>query len=300
MNKNQIIGMALTIMGGTLWGLSGTAVQFLETERHINVEWLISIRLIAAGLFTVIYAFMKARGEIFRVFTNTQDTVKLFIFGVFGMAMCQYSYFRSIIEGGVGVATVLQYIAPTMIIVYTFLRYRKSPTKGEVVSVILALVGTMCIVFHEGVHLEGINSGVISWGLLSAVGVAIYSVQPVQILRKYGTGPIVGLAMLISGILAKLYWFDQESNLVWDAWTWAGFFAVFILGTVVSFNAYLEGIRRIGSVQGSILSSIEPISAALLGWWLLGNTFTAFDAVGFIMILSTVFILGYEKSTIKS
>ena len=91
MNKNQIIGMALTIMGGTLWGLSGTAVQFLETERHINVEWLISIRLIAAGLFTVIYAFMKARGEIFRVFTNTQDTVKLFIFGVFGMAMCQYS-----------------------------------------------------------------------------------------------------------------------------------------------------------------------------------------------------------------
>ena len=61
MNKNQIIGMALTIMGGTLWGLSGTAVQFLETERHINVEWLISIRLIAAGLFTVIYAFM---GEV--------------------------------------------------------------------------------------------------------------------------------------------------------------------------------------------------------------------------------------------
>ena len=106
--------------------------------------------------------------------------------------------------------------------------------------------------------------------------------------------------MLISGILAKLYWFDQESNLVWDAWTWAGLFAVIILGTVVSFNAYLEGIRRIGSVQGSILSSIEPISAALLGWWLLGNTFTAFDAVGFIMILSTVFILGYEKSTIKS
>lgn len=92
-------------------------------------------------MFTVIYAFMKARGERSRVFTNTQDTVKLFILACL-VWLCQYSYFRSIIEGGVGVATVLQYIAPTMIIVYTFLRYRKSPTKGEVVSVILALVGT--------------------------------------------------------------------------------------------------------------------------------------------------------------
>ena len=38
------------------------------------------------------------------------------------------------------------------------------------------------------------------------------------------------------------------------------------LGPSYPFNAYLEGVKRIGAVPGSILSSIEPISAAFFGW----------------------------------
>ena len=78
-------------------------------------------------------------------------------------------------------------------------------------------------------------------------------------------------------------------------WTFGALFGIVILGTVVSFNAYLEGVRRIGAVRGSVLSSIEPISAALLGWLVLGNTFVTSDMIGFVMILSTIFILANEK-----
>ncbi|MDY4746962.1 DMT family transporter, partial [Veillonella caviae] len=63
----------------------------------------------------------------------------------------------------------------------------------------------------------------------------------------------------------------------------------------VSFNVYIEGVRRIGAVQGSILSSLEPISAALFGWALLGNEFTLLGILGMILILTTVFIIAYEK-----
>ena len=54
-------------------------------------------------------------------------------------------------------------------------------------------------------------------------------------------------------------------------------------------------MRRIGAVQGSILSSLEPISAALFGWALLGNEFTLLGIFGMILILTTVFIIAYEK-----
>ena len=57
------------------------------------------------------------------------------------------------------------------------------------------------IALQGKLSLAGIDEKVLFWGLLSAVAVAIYSVQPVSLLRRYGTGPIVGFAMLFSGII---------------------------------------------------------------------------------------------------
>jgi putative membrane protein len=85
------------------------------------------------------------------------------------------------------------------------------------------------------------------------------------------------------------------SEAIWDGMTWVGLFTIIILGTVVSFNAYIEGVRRIGAVQGSILSSLEPISAALFGWALLGNEFTLVGIFGMICIIATVFIIAWDR-----
>ena len=95
--------------------------------------------------------------------------------------------------------------------------------------------------------------------------------------------------------MAKLVWFDAPSNMIWDVWTWAALFGIVVLGTVVSFNAFMEGIRRVGPVRGVILSSLEPISAALFGWALLGNQLTSWDLAGFVLIVTTVLILGFAK-----
>lgn len=95
--------------------------------------------------------------------------------------------------------------------------------------------------------------------------------------------------------MAKLVWFDAPSHMIWDAWTWAALFGIVVLGTVVSFNAFMEGIRRVGPVRGVILSSLEPISAALFGWALLGNQLTSWDLAGFVLIVTTVLILGFAK-----
>lgn len=295
MEQKQWVGMGLTILGALLWGLSGTAVQFIEDAKHVNVEWLLEVRLIGAGLITVILAFMKEGTAVFNVFKSPKDIMKLLIFGIFGMAMCQYTYFRSIALAGVGISTVLQYVAPTMIIVYLFLRYRNKPSSGEVISVFFAILGTMLIMFQGGLDIQNVNGGVLFWGLLSALGITVYSLQPVELLRTYGTGPIVGFAMFISGILSISIFGAYESKVVWDHMTWLGLFTIIILGTVVSFNAYMEGVRRIGAVQGSILSSLEPISAAMFGWALLGNEFTLTGILGMVFIISTVFIIGWER-----
>lgn len=295
MNKDIMIGMFLTLLGGTLWGLSGTCAQFIQQERGISPEWLVTVRLFVAGIITFLWSFWKKRITIFKVLHNPIDTWRLTVFGLLGMALCQYSYFRSIYYAGAGIATVLQYLAPVMIIIYMVLRYHKKPSLAEVISVGLATSGTILIALKGEATLATVDERVLFWGLLSAVAVAVYSMQPVEILRKYGTGPVVGFGMIIGSIGTFLLWRPMSPGGFWDFWTYMAFLGIVILGTVVSFNAYLEGVRRIGAVQGAILSSIEPISAALIGWALLGNNFTGSDIVGFTMILSTIFILAKNK-----
>ena len=295
MKRYEVIGIILTLLGATLWGVSGTSVQFIGNFRNMNLEWLLTMRLITAGLLTVLYGWIRQGNAIFNVFRNWRDTLGLVVFGVFGMALCQYTYFRSIVIAGAGIATVLQYLAPSMIIIYLLMRYGKRPSTGEIISVILALAGTICLMGNNGFSFESFRSDVLFWGLLSAVGVAVYSVSPVRLLATYGTIPIVGFGMLLSGLVAAVLFHQPYSNATWDVWTVVGCFNVVFLGTIVSFNAYLEGVKRIGAVPGSILSSIEPISAAFFGWALLGNQFNWVGILGMAMIIATVIIIALEK-----
>ena len=295
MKRYEIIGIILTLLGATLWGVSGTSVQFVGNFRNMNLEWLLTMRLITAGLLTVLYGWIRQGNAVFNVFRNWRDTLGLVIFGVFGMALCQYTYFRSIVIAGAGIATVLQYLAPSMIIIYLLVRYGKRPSTGEIISVILALAGTICLMGNNGFSFESFRSDVLFWGLLSAVGVAVYSVSPVRLLATYGTIPIVGFGMLLSGLVAATLFQQPHSYATWDVWTVVGCFNVVFLGTIVSFNAYLEGVKRIGAVPGSILSSIEPISAAFFGWALLGNQFNWVGILGMAMIIATVIIIALEK-----
>ncbi|GCL66424.1 DMT family transporter [Veillonella tobetsuensis] len=295
MEEKQWIGMGLAIMGALFWGLSGTSVQFLESAKYLNVEWLLEVRLLVAGILTIMIAYMQDGKRIFDIFKNAKDFGKLLIFGILGIALAQYTYFRAIAISGVGIATVLQYVAPTMIIIYLFLRYFKKPSIAEFSCVILALIGTVCIVSQEGLDISAINGEALFWGLVSAASICVYTLQPIELLKKYGTTSIVGFAMFICGILSLAMFQQIDSEAIWDGMTWVGLFTIIILGTVVSFNAYIEGVRRIGAIQGSILSSLEPISAALFGCALLGNEFTLVGIFGMFCIIATVFIIAWDR-----
>lgn len=295
MNSYILKGMLYIIVGAVLWGFSGMCSQFVQQERNMPAEWVVAMRLTLAGAITVLAAFWQGRVSIFKVFTHTKDTIRLIIFGILGMWLCQYTYFKAIAYAGAGIATVLQYVGPALIILYVSLRRMALPRFAEAVSVILATIGTAIIALQGEWNLAALDDTLLFWGLTSAVAVGIYTVQPVPLLKKYGTAPIVGFGMLIGGVFAWIVTQPSAEGIVWDLWAHGGFWSIIIFGTVVSFNAYLEGVRRVGAVTGSILSSIEPISAAVLAWLVLGNEFSRWDMMGMALIIVTIFLLAWDK-----
>ena len=295
MNSYILKGMLYIIVGAVLWGFSGMCSQFVQQERNMPAEWVVAMRLTLAGAITVLAAFWQGRVSIFKVFTHTKDTIRLIIFGILGMWLCQYTYFKVIAYAGAGIATVLQYVGPALIILYVSLRRMALPRFAEAISVILATIGTAIVALQGEWNLAALDDTLLFWGLTSAVAVGIYTVQPVPLLKKYGTAPIVGFGMLIGGVFAWIVTQPSAEGIVWDLWAHGGFWSIIIFGTVVSFNAYLEGVRRVGAITGSILSSIEPISAAVLAWLVLGNEFSQWDMMGMTLIIITIFLLAWDK-----
>ena len=231
--------------------------------------------------------------RIFDVFKK--DARDIVIFGVLGMSMCQYTYFSAIGASNAGTATVLQYTGPVLILVFMSLRSRRLPRPAEVLAIVLALTGTFLLATHGNPGTMVLSTKALFWGMLSAVALAVYTVQPGRLLETYGSAVVTAWGMLIGGamLMAAFRPFAMEVTL--DAQAVAAMAVIILVGTVAAFSAYMEGVRCVGPKKGSLYASIEPVSAAVFSALLMGARFTGMDLIGFACILSTIFLLAMDK-----
>ena len=71
--------------------------------------------------------------------------------------------------------------------------------------------------------------------------------------------------------------------------------AFIVIGTVLAFSMYLIGVNLIGPMRASLIAAVEPLSATICMCLWLHSPFTLMDVLGFIMVMSTIFILSYKK-----
>ncbi|WP_026890876.1 DMT family transporter [Lacrimispora aerotolerans] len=288
-------GCILTLFGGILWGLSGTCGQYLMQSKGLTSDWLIPIRLLLAGIILLTICFIKDGKKVFQIFKTPRDGLDVLIFGMFGMSMCQYTYFTAISQSNAGTATVLQYIGPVLIVIYVSLKTGKRPDKIEVLAVLLAILGTVLLATHGKLNSLAISHKALFWGLCSAVALAVYTVQPGAILTKYGSMIVTGWGMLIGGVLLCLFFRPWTMAVTVDAGVIGGLTYIILFGTIVAFVAYLEGVKWVGPKRGSLFASVEPVSATLFSALLLKVGFGLMDLLGFACIISTIFLLTLGK-----
>ena len=293
MDRRSARGAALTILGGLLWGFSGTCGQFLLQRKGITSEFLVPVRLMSAGAILLALCLLRERGRVFDVFRH--DAAGIVVFGIFGMSMCQYTYFSAIAASNAGTATVLQYTGPVLILVYLSLRERRLPRPTEVLAIALALTGTFLLATHGRPGSMALSVQALCWGLLSAVALAVYTVQPGRLLQTYGSAVVTAWGMIIGGAMLCVLFRPFSMQVRMDLGGLLAMAAIVLLGTVAAFSAYMEGIRCVGPKKGSLYASIEPVSAAVFSSLFMGARFTGMDVAGFACILSTIFLLAMDK-----
>ncbi len=299
MTKYKKIGYICAATGGFFWSVSGVCGQFLFEHKGWCAESLVPLRLLVAGFLLTLFSAIHNSRKTFEVFKNKKSVISLLIFAIFGMAMCQYTYFKGISLSNAAIVTAIQYCSPALIIIYLFLFKRQKPVVAEIISVIVSIAGVYILSTHLSLYSIYISKSAFIYSLLSMVAVAIYTLEPTSLLSRYGTVPISGLGMLIGGIFMCIVTPPFKKIGIIDFPAICAFFAVTILGSLLSFTLFLEGTKRIGPAKANILSAIEPIGSAALCLVFMGTSFVAYDYIGILMIVSTVFILYFSDSQKK-
>lgn len=289
--KTAALGIVCTLVGGILWGFSGTCGQFLFQNYGVNTRWLTTVRMISAGIILIAIGLIKERNNMIGIWKIRRDAVRLIVFAVIGLMFCQLAYMQAISYSNAGTATVLQNLGPVFIMGSTCILLKKIPKRSEIAAIILALFGVFILSTHGNIHSMVLTKEGLLWGILTALGVALYTMLPVNIIKRWGSITVTGYGMLIGGIVLGLGSKSWREYTPLDGRGIAALIAICFLGTVVAYTLFLQGVKIIGAVKASMLGTIEPVSAAIIMVVWLNTDFMWIDLIGFCCILMTVFIL---------
>lgn len=290
-DARRLHGILCTLLGGTCWGFSGACGQFLFSRYGLDSGWLTAVRMISAGAVLILLGFLRERESMKTIWKSGRDAVRLVLFGVLGLVSSQYTYLTAISLSNAGTATVLQYTNPVLILIYMCLRNRKLPSAKEMAAVLCALLGTFLLATHGNVRQMVLTPQALTWGLLAALGAALYTLLPGTLLKRYGSIPVTGYGMLLGGLVmaAAVRVWDIPVQL--DLAGIAAVAAICLVGTVAAYTLYLQGVADIGPARAGMLASSEPVSAMVISVIWLSSPFTGMDAAGFALILVTIFLL---------
>lgn len=291
----RIKGIILVIIGAMLWGISGTVAQYLFQEKGFSPEWLVVVRLLISGIILLLYVFIKGKQNIWTIWRTRHDSFSLIFFSILGMLGVQYTYFAAIKYGSAATATILQYSSPIIITCYIAIRTKKLPNLQEIIAIGLAMLGTFFIITKGNIYSISISKLALFWGITSAFAAAFYTLQPRSLLIKWGSVLVVGWGMLIGGLAFSFIQQPWNCTGIWSITSILAIAFVVLFGTLIAFTCFLESLKYIKPTESSVLSSAEPLSAALLSVLWLHEELGIAQWIGTACIIITIIILSRVK-----
>ena len=289
--KLKLRGMLLASLASSFWAISGISGEILFKQFNFSSDWLVSTRTLMSGILLFMIVIFIEKKSILRPLKNKWDSMGIILFGVAGMYLVQYTYFKTIELSNVSFATILQFTAPFFIFIYESIKNRKLPSISTVTLLFMTILGVVFIATKGNFSNLSVSLEALLFGLVSAIMIAFYSTYPKKLLKKYGSITVVGWGMIIGSVI---------SNIIHPIWEIQGdintksiiqVIIVVILGTSIAYLIYIASLNYISSSLAGILTTFEPVLAAVLSVVIFGLKFSIIELIGFVLVFVSIFIL---------
>lgn len=298
-NKKKKINPAgiSILLAGILWGSMGLFVRGLNANNMESLE-IVEIRSIFSaiimGLFLLFYdkSLFKIKLKDLWCFIGT---------GVFSLTFFNVCYFRTILMTSMSIAAILLYTAPIIVVLLSAVFFKEKITGLKVIAMLLAFAGCFFVTGLVGSIANGMSEMTLSFkgiliGLGSGLGYALYSIfSRFALERGYKSMTIsfytfafsiIATVMIKSPVSVALKIFSGNTlrNVLLSM-------GISVIATVLPYVLYTFGLTRVENGKASIMASIEPVVATIIGILVFKEHITWDGAIGIAMVLSAIVIL---------
>ena len=122
-------------------------------------------------------------------------------------------------------------------------------------------------------------------------------------MRRYNPWTVLGYAMCFAALfwnLAHFLWHPAPGPLAalmhgYSMVEWMGIAYIAVLGTLVPFGLYLEGVGLIRSNRASVTATLEPITGGIVAYLFLGEGLQPMQILGGLLVIAAVVILQFRQ-----
>jgi len=227
----------------------------------------------------------------------------LVIYGAAAMAGTQFFYFNAVRTLDVGVALLIEFLAPVLLLAWTAARTRTLPARLTLVGAAAALAGLALVIDPRGAG--PIDPVGVAWALGAAVGLSTFFVLssrdssglPALVMATGGTlvgAVLIGVAGLTGLIPVRMT--TERAVLAGSevAW-WVAALWLVLVATVIAYLTGIGAITRLGSRVASFVGLTEVLAAVLIAWVILSELPGAAQFIGGILILAGIVLVQREK-----
>lgn len=289
-----LIGLAIAVLSAAMFGTSGAVAKSLLVEGW-SPGAAVTLRVTLGALLLALPAVAGMRGR-WHLLRRPVTWVHTGMFGLVAVAGCQLFYFLAVERLSVGVALMLEYLGPILVVGWLWLARGQRPAPLTVGGIALAVLGLLLVLDVLG-EVQISTVGVL-WGLAAAVGLAVFFVIGAD--DASGLPPIAfsclgmaigAAALILAGVvgLVPMEWSTRDVLLAGSTAPW--WVPVLWLGLVAAALAYVTGIvaaRALGPKIASFVGLSEVLFAVIWAWLLLGEMPATVQLLGGLLILAGV------------
>ncbi|MBO0985772.1 EamA family transporter, partial [Rathayibacter sp. SD072] len=163
-------GLALALAAAAAFGLGGPFVKPL-----LEAGWTPSAAVLwragGAALVLAIPAALSLRGKG-HVLRRNLGTIGLY--GVFAVVAAQLCFYSAIEHMSVGIALLIEYLAPVFLVLFAWARTRRHPGRFTLAGSAVALAGLVLVLDLSGESTPELIG--IAWALTASLGLCVYYV----------------------------------------------------------------------------------------------------------------------------
>jgi drug/metabolite transporter (DMT)-like permease len=290
------LGYVMVFTAATLFAVNGVVSKVILASGLSSLR-LTEVRLTGAAIGLVLILTV-ARPSSLRV--TRSELPFLAAFGILGLAFVQWLYFLAIHRLEIGIALLIQYLAPLLVALWVRFVVHRPVRRRLWIALALALFGLMLVVeIWEGGTLDGVG---VAAALAAAVAFAFYILMAEEGVKRRDPVSLSAFGFVFGALFFAVIqpWWSypwhiarEDVSLLGNVGSmhlpvWALMCWMIVLGAIVPFALFVGSLQHIPATRASILAMLEPVVATAVAWAWLDESLGAVQVVGGVIVLTGI------------